>query len=50
MPSLSQEPSRPEEEVPSQRTRLKTLIVSYYFRPGLEFLSGVAHHFSLGTA
>ena len=42
---------------PSKRRRcqaneqaLKTLIVSYYFRPGLEFLSGVAHHFSLGTA
>ena len=29
---------------------LRTLIVSYYFRPRLEFLSGVTHHFSFVTA
>ena len=39
-----------QEEVPSQQTSIKNVDCDLLFRPGLKFLSGVAHHFSLGTA
>ena len=35
-------PAVQEEEVPSQRTSIKNVNCELLFRPGLEFLSGVA--------